>query len=333
MIFSLIKNKMNSVENIIFSKINDIYSHGKYGDIEVIILNKNGFINVSKLTILLNPKKKIGNWNTLKESKDTINYVCTETGLRKDDIIVEINDGSKYCGTFAHHLLVLGISIWASKKFYIKIARILNEYINNENLKEKELLLQKKDNKIIKKKGKISELKQLIMEMNNKTNTKIDNSNKKIDETLKNNKKIIKKLDETKEDNKIITKKLDETKENNKIITKKLDETNKKLDKTSEKLNKTNQKLDNVLDVTTEISKRTVTYTENSNDHEYVSLINLNNSDLQIRVVRGQKNYVKYKVNEHKKQHIGAYVLFEFQDPNSVMVWKRTRQNYLKQNI
>jgi len=50
-------NKGNKdIRNVIFKKINDDYSWGKYGDIMVIMMNENGYMNVTCLCNLVKNK-------------------------------------------------------------------------------------------------------------------------------------------------------------------------------------------------------------------------------------------------------------------------------------
>ena len=44
-----IKYDRSDIRNIIFEEINNKYSYGKYGTFDVIIMNKNGYINATRL--------------------------------------------------------------------------------------------------------------------------------------------------------------------------------------------------------------------------------------------------------------------------------------------
>src|SRR5271170_5856234 len=111
--------KTNDIKNIMFEKINDHYSYGKYGDFKVIIMNKNGFINGTKLC--KDGNKQFKNWIRNSDSKKSISDTAKELGLDADDMLILIKGGQNALirGTYVHYELVTEIAFWTNKKFKI----------------------------------------------------------------------------------------------------------------------------------------------------------------------------------------------------------------------
>jgi hypothetical protein len=66
-------SKSNELQRIIFEDINDDFGYGNYGEFRVIIMKKNGYINVTKLCSLA--KKQFCHWKTNKFSTEFLNAV------------------------------------------------------------------------------------------------------------------------------------------------------------------------------------------------------------------------------------------------------------------
>lgn len=81
------------IKNICFEAINDEFSWGKYGDFKVIIMNKNGYINVTKLCD--EAGKRFENWLANKMATELINCIILTAEIPAVRIIVQINTGIK----------------------------------------------------------------------------------------------------------------------------------------------------------------------------------------------------------------------------------------------
>lgn len=62
--------------SIIFEDINDKYAYGQYGEIKVMIMKKNGYVNATKLCAL--SKKRFDHWLANKQSKELMNEINKE---------------------------------------------------------------------------------------------------------------------------------------------------------------------------------------------------------------------------------------------------------------
>lgn len=121
-----------SLSDIIYEKINNDYSYGKYGDFNVIIMNSNSYINAAKLCIKYD--KDFFDWKKNKVSKELIeeveNYIQSTENSRSIKIrsIIVVTTGIKILhGTYVHPLLIPHIASWISPKFAIKVSQIVND--------------------------------------------------------------------------------------------------------------------------------------------------------------------------------------------------------------
>jgi hypothetical protein len=190
------------IRNIAFDKITDEYSWGKYGEFKVIMMNKNGFINASKLC--QNGGKLLKHWNENKHAKalehEIINSVGNPTNSK---IKIKIMNGPNHTrGTYVHPKLIPHIASWISPSFAIKVADIVNEYFTKEALYEKDKLLQKKADKIDRLMAKIDEQNKKMDNQNRVHNEKMDNQSEKMNNQsekmsrlLRRNKKMSNKID------------------------------------------------------------------------------------------------------------------------------------------
>lgn len=184
---------MYSMQDIIFENINDTFSYGLYGDIKVIIMKSNGYINATNLCKLSN--KRFDNWLQNKNSQELINELSSP-GIPGDETLITITGGAKECtrGTYVNPLLIPHISSWASPKFAIKISKIINEYFINEykrKIKEKDDNIKNLCEKIDTQNIKIDTLLSLC----EKQGIKIDNMNENIEELKEDVNIINDKLD------------------------------------------------------------------------------------------------------------------------------------------
>ena len=88
----------NDIRNIIFEKINDKYSYGKYGTFDVIIMNRNGYINATRLCeSALNRKgkpKQFRDWKVNKNTNELLNALSAAAEYPAAALMIEITTGS-----------------------------------------------------------------------------------------------------------------------------------------------------------------------------------------------------------------------------------------------
>jgi hypothetical protein len=80
----------NDIKNIIFKPISDKCSYGKYGEFNVILMNKNGYINVTKLCNDAN--KHFYHWNQ-NNNFELLEAVSEVTDVDVDDLTIVIRGG------------------------------------------------------------------------------------------------------------------------------------------------------------------------------------------------------------------------------------------------
>jgi hypothetical protein len=186
----------NPLKDIAFEDINDEYCYGNYGEFKVIMMKKNGYINATKMCQYISEqtgsKKKYNHWKENISARELINCVSTLSGIPDSALFIEPDIAVKLRGTYVHPKLIPHIASWASPEFAVKVADIVNKYINKKELEKKERLIKQKDDKI-------DELMK-----------KVDLQTAKIDKLLGKNKRISKKLSVIKEQNQEITQQNEE---------------------------------------------------------------------------------------------------------------------------
>jgi hypothetical protein len=197
----------NPLEHIAFEDINDEYCYGKYGEFNVIMMKKNGYINATKLCGYISDeihvKKQFVDWNRTQQAIELIEAVSSSTGYPVDDLTKIITGGQTTIirGTYVHPKLIPHIASWASPKFAVKVADIVNKYFNKKSLKKKEKLIRKQKQLLGEKDDKIDELMKKV----DKQSEEMEKQSAKIDKLLGKNKKMSKKLTIIKEQNEDIS--------------------------------------------------------------------------------------------------------------------------------
>ncbi|QTF48927.1 KilA N-terminal domain2C N1R/P28 DNA binding protein [Acanthamoeba polyphaga mimivirus] len=181
--------------NIVIGKINDEYYLGQYGDIEVIVMTKNDYINVTKLFSTM--KNKNGNildfeeWLETVDAQELMNKVSNETGVCPSELLVTIQSGNKNLtitrGTYAHPKLVPHIAAWASKKFAVMVSDIINEHFAKKMFDKHEQLIKGKDDKIAELTRKIDKQTSLMKDQK----STIKEQDKKINELLSKSNEVL----------------------------------------------------------------------------------------------------------------------------------------------
>jgi translation initiation factor 2 alpha subunit (eIF-2alpha) len=112
-----------NLSHIIFIDIDEEYGYGTYAGFKIIIMKENNYFNSSKLCKDYN--KDYNNW--LKNNRELINKVgiSIEINTKKYDGMIN--------GIYLHDLLLPNILSWISTEFEIKINKIVNNFIINDN--------------------------------------------------------------------------------------------------------------------------------------------------------------------------------------------------------
>ena len=313
----------NNISEISFEKINDEYSYGKYGPFNV-ILNSNGYINVTKLCALAKTingqPKRFRDWKDTNIAKELIKEVAVSNNFPAANAATNLVNGvPETAGTYAHIDLVPHIASWASPKFAVQVSKIVNQHLINEAVKEKNAALIEKD-KIIKSKNitikkhkdKIDELMETI-----KINqARAEEEYKKADESRKQSEQMNIQLNRTlikvKKANEIIMGQNDE-----------LLEKNKKLSKSQKHIETQNDKIMTKLDIAKESY---VPPPPHKNQNYCYILMKDENNKYPYHVIRVMNKSVNQQKSAYLKTHPnGKEILSIICNPNVVNLHNRVK--------
>jgi|SRR5579872_881155 len=198
--------KKKDIRNIIFKDINEDYAWGKYGDIKVIIMKENGYINATHLVHNTQTKngrpKEFRQWKLLSTTEDLLSVVSKDVGISTTNLFIVIQTSSNKIavtrGTYVHPDLIPQIASWASPNFAHTISKIVNKYFSKKADKEQTKLLKKKDDKIDKLNEKVDVLlsnNETLLSKNKKMDKRIKRLLSKNDDLLDQNDEILHKVD------------------------------------------------------------------------------------------------------------------------------------------
>ena len=174
-------NNINNNQFVAFQDVNEEYAWVNYGQFKLLMMKKNGYVNVTKMCD--EGGKKFFNWRQNIRSKTLIECLSKELGsigIPRDlnELLINILSGENHLrGTYAHPDLVLDIACWLSGEFYLKASKIVREYFNKQ---EREKLAELHRVEINKIEGEKSEL-QKIRERLEKEFERADEERKKAD--------------------------------------------------------------------------------------------------------------------------------------------------------
>lgn len=101
--------------NVVFEHINEKYVYGVCGNIRIIIMKSNNYINVTKLCG--NNNIIFGNWLKRLLNDELINEIKKEI---KPIMIIKFGNIDSITGTYIHPSLISHIAGWISPVFAIK---------------------------------------------------------------------------------------------------------------------------------------------------------------------------------------------------------------------
>ena len=177
-----------TLNDVCYEPIKDTFYHGLFGDFKVVIDQKTGYFNATKLCQL--GDKNFFDWKRLEKSKHMIEYYENCPDFSQGNLIYEIKGANKdkiekqITGTYVPKELILDIASWVSIEFYDRCNNIIINYfvkefknMDSEALKQKineveeqmeKMTLEKEEQTVVikQKDDKIDELKELILKQN-----------------------------------------------------------------------------------------------------------------------------------------------------------------------
>ncbi|AGD92862.1 putative KilA-N domain-containing protein [Megavirus lba] len=294
------KYAINDIRNIIFEDIDDEYGYGTLYEYKVVLMKKNGYVNISKM--LGKNKKNFDDW--LKESCELIETVAKIYQMPKNKLYEHVLDEYKdVCGTYVHPKLIIHIASWCSTEYAMKVSDIVTEYHAKEEVEKRELLLKKKDDKIDKLSKKLDTLivnnKELMV--NNKelldNNQELLQKNEKMDNRIK---RLVKKNDEIYNINQDILGKIDVI-SNDRVVK--------------------GRSSDDHMFVIVKNNDDPNEYDEDEDIYEYSAF-------------RLMKKSYKIRMSEHLERHPDMEIVLKIShSPNSMNLWNRIKTKLGKKKI
>jgi uncharacterized coiled-coil protein SlyX len=281
----------SDIRNIIFEKINDEYSYGKYGPFNVIMMNNNGYVNATKLC-QLDETKKFKNWKANKASESLIKGMSKLLHMKESELIICISGGgsnTKISGTYVHPDLIIDIASWISLKFKLLVSEIVKERFAENVNKVKEALeeeCKKKDDKIDKLSKEVKK-QTAIME---KQSAKMD--------------KLLEQNTDLKDDVKGLRK------------------DNQKLSRSQEKI------LHNVREICK--NQVVLTGNQGDDNHLLILKNNGGPKDFQYTVLKIQKNNMKTQIAAKGRTYPDCEVILDIINPNARTLWKNIKKRLSK---
>jgi hypothetical protein len=121
----------------ITEKIDDVYSHATYGSLDIIIMNKNSYVNATQLCHAFN--KRFKNWTDNKAKKELLNKLSNLPGIKQKNLTAHYRSNLKpyLRGTYVHPALLPHIIMWATCNYSFACAIVYNKYLKlKEDVKE-----------------------------------------------------------------------------------------------------------------------------------------------------------------------------------------------------
>lgn len=307
----------DDLRNVIFETIDDKYAKGKLGQLEVIMMKSNGYVNITK--ICTSAGKNFSHWKEnasskklLKEVSKSVNpHIVKPVGEKYAHLMILDNKSkASLKGTYVHPKLAIHIAGWCSAKFAVLVSDATVQFLAKKATREKDKLLGIKDDKI-------AELTSLVKKQRSEQRQEREQQQREIAELLK-----------------LAKQQGIELKTTRKVLGKKLDDANEKLDDA-------NERLDHVSDVLDSVVEDRVVKGKPCNDE--ILFIVENNCAKKDRPK--DKTYYEYKafrvakksknsrLKSHKAIYPDAEIIFEINQPNSVNLWQRFADTYNTKKI
>lgn len=321
----VLKTGNDDFKDLITEPINENYSWGKYANFNVVICNKNGYINGSflikeafafenKRRAELNQEPLTDNyfttskWNTFDSTKMLFESLSNFLKIPIQDLTFNVHGKQKkgeemLQGCYFHMDLANSLAMWVSPTYALMVNKIITELTKNA-IKQENLALISKNKELtddnLKKDDMIVEVRSALdrAEYNNKMImeelNKLSQSNQHI---FKNSILISKELKLVSRENKIISKE-------NKIISNKLD-TSIQINKVISKENQViSNKLDNTNNYLQSIKNNVCIET---NFLDVIVVIRIfdegDKNTLYYKFVRTTEQYINRRISYYKKKY------------------------------
>ena len=194
---SEIEYNNDDIRNIIYEDIDESYAYARLGELDVIMMKKNGYINATKLCH--KNKKEFKNWYQNKASKELIKVAEGAADYPSSVILKRLQEPNETRGTYVHSKIIVHIASWCSPNYALMVSDIVTEYHTKYAIEEKDKLL-------------------------NKSRDKIDRLEKKVDKLLQDNEEFKKDNEKFKKDNKILKADNEDFRRRDDIMSNKVDQ-------------------------------------------------------------------------------------------------------------
>lgn len=174
-------NTTNLITKLAYESINNTYSKARYGEFEVIMNIKTGYINATKMCA--SGGKRFDHWGENKNSRELVEEVKKNLPETRDVLITDNSYGITR-GTYAHPDLIPHIASWVSPKFAIKVSKIVNDF-----------LIREREEEIRRLTGEKSELMKMLEESEKRRKEDHNESLKMLEDMKKQNERTHEKLD------------------------------------------------------------------------------------------------------------------------------------------
>lgn len=312
----------HDIRQVCTVKIDKNYSHGKYGDFDVIIMDKNGYINATNLCKLGN--KNFYDWKATKRAGKLIRALSLAIKIRAGDLMKVVTGGknTEVRGTYVHSKLIPHIASWVSPNFAIKVSNIVEEYYVKKAVAAKDKLLQKKEDKIDKLLASQKKLSENFAKTEKKLAKDFAKTEKKLAEDFaKTEKKLIKKYDESQKHNEKLQEEMEFLVKNSKEIVGDTRTIRRKLGGACD---------DRVVSTGCE-SDDHVFYIAKYNDKPKFDKKGKLIPAYSYCVMRTKKASINTKIQSIRDEHPKMKIICNIErTPNSVNLWTRIRSNLKK---
>ena len=183
----------DDIRNIIYEDIDDSYAYARLGELDVIMMKKNGYINATKLCH--KNKKEFTNWYQNKASKELIKAAGSVPGYPTDLILKRLQEPNDTRGTYVHPKIIIHVASWCSPNYALMVSDIVTEYHAKYAVEEKDKLIKRKDDKIDKLIKKSDKLREDLKRREKKAKLRHKELLRKHEESLRQHKVTQKKLE------------------------------------------------------------------------------------------------------------------------------------------
>lgn len=169
-----------SLKEIIYEQITPKFGRGKYGNLNVIIMVENGYVNATKLCHL--GGKQFRKFMETDRWNDLVNHVAVAGNLATDDLKILIRGGDNHEveGTYVHPDLIPHVACWVSAQFGVMVSHIVNDHL----VREYREAIRVKDTKIDELQTKLDHIihqNELLLQDNEELMDKMDSANDNLD--------------------------------------------------------------------------------------------------------------------------------------------------------